>query len=233
MKRKLQHSRGYKLVTVIFVAVILVGVLGAARPVLANETPDMTDKEFCAFLAQVGGESGTALAAAFQDFLDIYGGSTFKGANTSYLVYLGEFQGHKIFWKLSVGDKVAPPDLFEFTLRLYSPDCVAEPVAPAIFLSDVCEPNNGFSSDGWQTWNTDTPGAKLYYGASADGPWSTLEINGAPWALSEANLTAMASAAGLTSYDDLWVKAGETGNPVNVGSAIRDRAAHMDALCGE
>ncbi len=104
--------------------------------------------------------------------------------------------------------------------------------APAVFLADVCEPNNGFSGDGWQTWDSDAVGTSLYYGASAEGPWLGLAINGPQWVLDETSLNAMAANAGAASYDDLWFKANERGYPVNVGDTIRNRAAKMDALCG-
>jgi disulfide bond formation protein DsbB len=107
-----------------------------------------------------------------------------------------------------------------------------EAAAPAVFLSDVCEPNNGFSGDGWQTWNTSEPGATLYYAASNDGPWMMLDINGPAWILSEADLNAMAAYAGVATYGELWFKANDDGYPANVGNEISNRAARMDEICG-
>jgi hypothetical protein len=123
---------------------------------------------------------------------------------------------------------------YQFTISITVSGCEptrTEQPAPAVFLSEVCEPNDGFSDDGWMTWDTDKPGATLYYAASADGPWLSLETNGPPYVLSQADLNALAQAAGLSDYHDLWFKANDRGYPVNVGDAIRNRAAHMDDIC--
>ncbi len=108
-----------------------------------------------------------------------------------------------------------------------------DPSAAGMWLADVCEPYDGFSADGWMTWDTDVPGAELYVGASQEGPWFKVEANGPPWVFNQATLEALADMVGVDSYLDMWFKSTETGKAVHVESALMDREAHMDALCGE
>ena len=147
---------------------------------------------------------------------------------------------HEIFYVLKVLQEVSP-GMFYYEAHFLVTGCrsgaapAANPVAPSIFLADVCEPHDGFSSDGWMTLDTDADelGADttLYVGASASGPWIPVAANGPSWALSHALVEQLAISAGVTSYNHLWVQVGEGGKAANLGSLIIGRAARMDALC--
>jgi hypothetical protein len=102
-----------------------------------------------------------------------------------------------------------------------------------VWLADLCEPNDGFSSDGWMTFDTDDATATLMVGPSMDGPWTAVEANGPPWALSQETIAALVASQSVDAAGDLWFKAGDGGFPQNLGSLITNREAKMDALCGE
>ena len=55
---------------------------------------------------------------------------------------------------------------------------------------------------------------------------------GPQWALSEELIALLESELGVESYKDLWLKANQDGTAVHIGSAIVDRDAKMDELCG-
>jgi hypothetical protein len=107
----------------------------------------------------------------------------------------------------------------------------AEETGGSIWLADVCEPDDGFSADGWMTWDSDYTGP-LQVGASMEGPWHEVQVNGPPWAVSEVNLESFAELAGVEDWHDLWVRSGE-GYPQHVGNAVLERDGRMDVLCAE
>ena len=76
------------------------------------------------------------------------------------------------------------------------------------------------------TVGSDTATA-LYAGASAEGPWLEVYVNGPPWVLTDTYLAYLAGELGVASYTDLWLKgSGESGNSKaqHLGSMIVDRA---------
>jgi hypothetical protein len=108
-----------------------------------------------------------------------------------------------------------------------------EPVAPGIWAAAVCEPNNGFSSDGNLTLDTDVKNVSLMVAASADGPWVSAEVNGPQWVLTEATLSTLAKSLNVADFHNLWFKAGDAGQPALLQSMITNRAAKMGAICGD
>jgi len=106
-----------------------------------------------------------------------------------------------------------------------------EPTGGSIWLADVCEPDDGFSADGWMTWDSGHDGP-LQVGASMEGPWYDVEVNGPPWALNEEMLESFAAMVGVADWHNLWVRSGE-GYPQHVGNAVIERDGRMDALCAE
>lgn len=130
-------------------------------------------------------------------------------------------------------------DLYDVTISVSVAGCGGvniELIAPSLWLSDVCEPNNGFSADGWMTLDTDADNlgksTALMVAASQEGPWLTLTAAGPPWVLNQANFDAIAANVGIASYTDLWMKVGDSGRAFHLGSMVRDRDYHMDELCG-
>lgn len=112
----------------------------------------------------------------------------------------------------------------------------SDPIAPSVWLAGVCEPDDGFSADGWLTMGGD-PGnfstdRTLYVAGSPEGPWVAVQVNGPPWVFDRPTLDALAADRGVAGYGDLWFKLGEPGNPARLGSMIVDREAHMDEYCG-
>ncbi len=172
-----------------------------------------------------------------------YGCGTFPNSPASCTYYEGAVNGHDVYMTLSTTTCDADSC---FGTQTYAVEgCgpasvvkeVSQEVAPSIFLSDVCQPNDGFGGDGYMTLDTNAGSLGvapvLYYGASADGPWASLEVNGPPYNLTMSDLTAMAANSGAADYSALWVKVSETGRAMLLGDMIRDRAAKMDVLCGE
>jgi hypothetical protein len=120
-----------------------------------------------------------------------------------------------------------PPEAYEH--------CVApepEPVAPSVWLADVCEPNDGFSADGNMTIATDLAGSTLYAAPSMDGPWTAVAVSGPPWVVTRATLETLGVQVGAATTDALWLKAGDGGYPANLGALIAGREARMESLCG-
>jgi hypothetical protein len=116
----------------------------------------------------------------------------------------------------------------------YSWQCVetgAKQHPAAIWLADVCEPNDGFSDDGQMTLDTNTTGP-LEVGASFDGPWNEVEVNGPPWVATEEVLASFAEMVGIEDWHDLWVRSGE-GYPQYLGNMILEREGRMDLLCAQ
>lgn len=109
--------------------------------------------------------------------------------------------------------------------------CGSNTKAPGLWLADVCEPDHGFSSDGWMTWGTDQANT-LYAGASSDGPWLATGFNGSTHVMSRQHLADITSMVGLSDSDQVWLMSSESGKPVRIGSEIYDRDVRMDALCG-
>ncbi len=107
----------------------------------------------------------------------------------------------------------------------------SEPVGGSIWLADVCEPDDGFSVDGWMTWDSGYEGP-LQVGASMEGPWYDAAVNGPQWALNEEMLESFATMVGVEDWHDLWLRSGE-GYPQHVGNAVLERDGRMDALCAE
>lgn len=110
------------------------------------------------------------------------------------------------------------------------PECSC--VAPAggdIWLADVCEPDDGFSENGEMTWDSNFEGP-LEFGASMEGPWYEVQVNGPPWVLTEENLESFAAMVGVEDWHDLWVRSGY-GYPQHVGNTVSQRDARMDELC--
>jgi hypothetical protein len=108
--------------------------------------------------------------------------------------------------------------------------CVIEQKAStAIWLADVCEPNDGFSADGAMTWDSNSDGP-LEFAASMEGPWYAVEVNGPPWVVTEGNMESFAAMVGVDDWHDMWVRA-DDGYPRHVGNTVSERAAHMDDLC--
>jgi hypothetical protein len=107
-----------------------------------------------------------------------------------------------------------------------------------VWLSEVCEPFDGFSADGIMTWNTEPEVIppryfiRLLAAPDPEGPWSDAPVNGPPWAFTKTQLEGLAAQVGVESYRDVFLKVGSTGIPVNVGSAVDDRAARMGEICG-
>jgi hypothetical protein len=173
-----------------------------------------------------GTASEASLITLFADF-----GETFNGGDSSITIFAGSAQGHDVFITIDVGGQVVP-GLFLVTIRYSVEGCeFVPPPAPAIFLSDVCEPNAGFSSDGWMTLDSDGSGP-LLVGASENGPWVPVAVDGPAWVLSRAVVEQAAASVGAASYQNMWVKAGEGGKAANLGSLIIGRDARMAALCG-
>jgi hypothetical protein len=111
----------------------------------------------------------------------------------------------------------------------------APDTSPAIWLADVCEPFDGFSGDGNMTWdsNSDELGFRntLYVGTSIAGPWNQVPVNGPPWVFQRSDLEDLALILGVDSYEDLFLKASDSGNPAHIGNTILQRAARMDKIC--
>jgi hypothetical protein len=105
------------------------------------------------------------------------------------------------------------------------------PTGGAIWLADVCEPNDGFSADGAMTWDSNFPGP-LEFAASMEGPWYEVQVNGPPWVVTEENMEAFAAMVGVEDWHDMWVRSGD-GYPQHVGNTIMQRDARMDELCAE
>jgi hypothetical protein len=101
----------------------------------------------------------------------------------------------------------------------------------AIWLADVCEPNDGFSDDGAMTWDTNAEGP-LQLAASPEGPWYEVEVNGPPWVVTEENMESFAAMVGLDDWHAMWVRAGDC-YPRHVGNTVSERDARMDELCAE
>jgi hypothetical protein len=101
----------------------------------------------------------------------------------------------------------------------------------AVWLADVCEPNDGFSADGGMTWDSGYPGP-LEFAASMEGPWYEVEVNGPPWVVTEENMESFAAMVGVEDWHDMWVRSGE-GYPRHVGNTVMERDARMGALCAE
>jgi hypothetical protein len=81
--------------------------------------------------------------------------------------------------------------------------------------------------------DSDTPGVALYVAPSAGGPWSQVTMSDPPWIISRDIITSIASAQGVATYQDLWLKAGENnGRVFLLGSMIDDREFRMPELCG-
>jgi len=99
----------------------------------------------------------------------------------------------------------------------------------AIWLADVCEPNDGFSENGEMTLDTNL-GGPLEVAASMEGPWYAVEVNGPPWVVTEETLASFAAMVGVDDWHDLWVRANEC-YPQHLGNLIADRGARMDELC--
>jgi hypothetical protein len=112
------------------------------------------------------------------------------------------------------------------------------PPHPELWLSEVCEPYDGFSADGIMTWNTEPTVIppryfiRLLAAPGPDGPWVDVPVNGPPWAFTLTELEGVAAQVGVADYRDVFLKVGPTGIPVNVGSAVIGRAAHMGEICG-
>jgi hypothetical protein len=100
-----------------------------------------------------------------------------------------------------------------------------------IWLADVCEPDDGFSANGEMTLDSNTDGP-LEIGASFDGPWYSVEVNGPPWVVTEEMLEAFAEMVGVEDWHDLWVRSGD-GYPQYLGNMIIERDGRMDLLCAE
>jgi hypothetical protein len=101
----------------------------------------------------------------------------------------------------------------------------------SIWLADVCEPDDGFSANGEMTIDSNFPGP-LKFGASFDGPWVEVEVNGPPWVVTEEMLESFAEMAGVEDWHDLWVRSGD-GYPQYLGNMIIERDGRMDLLCAE
>jgi len=99
----------------------------------------------------------------------------------------------------------------------------------AIWLADVCEPDDGFSENGEMTLDTNL-GGPLEVAASMEGPWYAVEVNGPPWVVTEENLASFAAMVGVDDWHDLWVRANEC-YPQHLGNLIATRDARMDELC--
>ena len=125
------------------------------------------------------------------------------------------------------GDNLAAADNGRCHVSIFC----TEPAGASIWLADVCEPDDGLSADGWMTWDSGHPGP-LQVGASMEGPWYDVEVNGPPWALNEEMLESFAAMVGVADWHDLWVRSGE-GYPQHVGNAVLERDGRMDALCAE
>jgi hypothetical protein len=112
------------------------------------------------------------------------------------------------------------------------------PPTPNVWLSEVCEPFDGFSADGIMTWNSEPEVIppryyiRLLAAPAPEGPWSDAPVNGPPWAFTKTQLEGLAAQVGVADYRDIFLKVGPTGIPVNVGSAVADRAARMGEICG-
>jgi hypothetical protein len=98
-----------------------------------------------------------------------------------------------------------------------------------IWLADVCEAYDGFSEDGAMTWDSSFPGP-LQFGATMDGPWHEVEVNGPPWVVTEEHMESFAGLVGVEDWHDMWVRSGE-GYPQHVGNTVMERDARMDELC--
>jgi len=122
---------------------------------------------------------------------------------------------------LTVGGDARP--LCEYHLS-----CV--PGAGAIWLADVCEPNDGFSDAGQMTWDSDHAGP-LQIAAAMEGPWYEIQVNGPPWVMTEEMMESFAAMVGLDDWHNLWISSG-TGTPQHVGNAIATREGRMDDICG-
>lgn len=118
-----------------------------------------------------------------------------------------------------------------------APHVPAEPPpSPAVFLADVCEPEDGFSADGWMTLDTDADDLGylpvLWVGNSIEGPWVETGYSSAPYILNRPAVDALGALVGAADYHELWLKVTEGGQPMRLGSAIIGREARMDRLCG-
>jgi hypothetical protein len=112
------------------------------------------------------------------------------------------------------------------------------PPHPELWLSEVCEPFDGFSADGNMTWNTKPTVIPPRYfihllaAPAPEGPWSEAPVNGPPWVFTLTELQGLAAQVGVADYREVFLKVGPTGIPVNIGSAVADRAGRMDEICG-
>jgi hypothetical protein len=108
---------------------------------------------------------------------------------------------------------------------------VGLPKGTAIWLADVCEPNDGFSDDGAMTWDSDA-GAPLEFAPSMEGPWYPVEVNGPPWVVTEEMMESFAEMVGVDDWHAMWVRANGC-YPRHVGNTVSERDAHMGRLCAD
>jgi hypothetical protein len=106
---------------------------------------------------------------------------------------------------------------------------LSKAISGAIWLADVCEPNDGFSDEGGMTWDSRL-GGPLEFAASMEGPWYAVEVNGPPWVLTEENMESFAAMVGVDDWHDMWVRANNC-YPQHVGNAVAARDARMDTIC--
>ena len=138
-------------------------------------------------------------------------------------LYCPEFNGDAIGTPTQISDSIT------VTLCYMAYFCF-EDTGGAIWLADVCEPDDGFSANGEMTLDSDFPGP-LRFAGSIDGPWYEVAVNGPPWVVTEEMLEAFAAMAGVDDWHDLWVRSGD-GYPQYLGNMIVERDVRMDELCG-
>jgi hypothetical protein len=106
----------------------------------------------------------------------------------------------------------------------------------SVWLADVCEPLDGFSSDGWTTVGSNAAvlpwGTGLFVATGPDGPWTETSFIEPPYIISHDQMDALVAMLGVAGPEDVWMRAGSNGTAARYGSMVIDRAAHMDALCG-